>query len=138
MIRLSVPLLPRTVRWGAACLAATAIFSFSILTAPPGRPPEPGPLWDKKLHFVAYAGLTLSLIYATSDWQARPWMRIGLIWGCILIFGFGIELLQGLLPARYFGFDDFLANCIGMLLASLWFWIESRADIEYLAVTDLF
>lgn len=125
MTRIPFPLAPRWLRWaGVAGVAATIVY-FSLVTAAPA-PPEPGPIWDKKLHFAAYAGFAFALAYATVEWQPRQTVRGGVVLGVALAFGAAIELAQGQLPARYYSNVDLLANLIGASLVVPWFLLERR------------
>jgi len=125
MSRVPVPLVPRWLRWTAVSLVTAVIIYFSIVTTAPA-PPEPGPIWDKKLHFAAYAGFAYALAYATVEWRARPRRRIGGVLAIAVLFGFGIELVQGPLPMRYYSVADLLANGIGASLVLPWFLAESH------------
>lgn len=128
MRRIRFPLLPDPVRWlGVATVAAVLVY-FSLLAAPPQQPPDPGlgDFWDKKLHFAGYLGLGLALAYATADGRDTPRRRTTLVLGVAVLFGVGIELLQGPLPDRYFSYADMLANALGAILATGWFVVESR------------
>ena len=129
-----VPLLPRWLRYLGVVSVAGVLLYFSVLTTPPVSPPEPGPLWDKKLHFVGYGALTLALAYATVHLQ--PWSRrIALVVVLPVAYGLLIEGLQLPQPTRYASFADALANLIGALLASLWFIIEPR--LRYLSLNEI-
>lgn len=127
MRRLPVPLLPRWLRWTAVLAVVSVVVYFSLVTTPP-RPPDPmeTPFWDKHLHFAAYFGVALTLAYATAHHRDRPYRRAGAVLGGAIVFGAIIELAQGLLPHRYFGWGDLLANCLGAALVTLWFPIERR------------
>ena len=127
-MRVAIPLLPPALRWFGAAVIAGALVYFSLLTTPPLAPPEPGPLWDKKLHLAGYAVLTLSLAYATAASELRSPRRVLLVLGGAVLLGAGIELLQGRLPDRYFSYGDMIANAIGAVLASVWFLLETRFE----------
>lgn len=75
MSRVPAPLLPAWVRWVGVLVVAGAIFYYSVVTITPA-PPEPGPLWDKKLQFAAYGGLALTLAYATASSHASAFTRM--------------------------------------------------------------
>ncbi|NHX36726.1 MULTISPECIES: VanZ family protein [Halolamina] len=124
MRNLPVPLLPRLVRWLGVLSAAAVIFYFSVLdtVAAPGG--GGGPLWDKQLHFLAYAGLTAATAYATATWERPGRRRAAAVLLGVLLYGLGIELVQGTLTDRYFSPADLLANVIGVALGSLWFAAE--------------
>ncbi|MFC6787116.1 VanZ family protein [Halobaculum halobium] len=98
---------------------------FSLFTAPPSAPAQT-PFWDKHLHFAAYAGLALTLAYATVRYRDRPAVRAAIVIGGAFAVGAGIELIQGTLPNRYFGWGDLLANMLGSILVGIWFYIERR------------
>ena len=128
-----LPLFPDKIRWGIALLAFGIIVYYSLFTTP-SAPGQAGPFWDKKLHFLAYAGLTLSFAYATVSYRSQPLYRItGVLLGAIAI-GALIELLQAPLPVRQMSGLDFLANVIGALLASLWFLFEPHVTYERLGL----
>jgi VanZ family protein len=134
MARLRFPLLPKPLRWLGVVVVVAVIVYFSIVTNPP-RPPTPTPFWDKHLHFVAYAGLALALAYATARQRDRPYRRAALVVGGAIAFGALIELAQGTLSYRYFGWGDLLANTLGALLVSVWFVVERR--LRYVRVRKL-
>lgn len=123
MRNLPVPLLPRLVRWLGVLTAAAIICYFSVLdtVAAPGGG---GPLWDKQLHFLAYAGLTAATAYATATWEHPGRRRAAAVLLAVLLYGLGIELVQGTLTDRSFSPGDLLANGIGVALGSLWFAAE--------------
>lgn len=60
MSRIPFPLAPRRFRWlGVVCVTAIIVY-FSLVTTVPGPPTDPGAIWDKKLHFVAYASFAFA------------------------------------------------------------------------------
>jgi len=126
MKRLPVPLLPWSVRWGGVLAVCVVIVYFSLVTTPPRPAGTQTPFWDKYLHFAAYFGVALALTYATAQYREHPYRRGVLVLGGAIAFGATIELLQGALPHRYFGWGDLLANCLGAALVALWFPIERR------------
>jgi VanZ family protein len=121
--RIRLPLAPAWVRWAGVVAVASLIGYFSLLTTAPA-PPEPGPIWDKKLHFAAYAGFAYSLAYATAESGSRPLIRGAGVLGAAVAFGLGVELAQGQLPMRYYSHGDLLANLIGAGLVLPWFGLE--------------
>lgn len=125
MTRIRFPLLPRGLRVLGVCVVLATIVYFSLLDAPPG-PPQPTPFWDKHLHFLAYFGLALALAYATVRVRDQPLRRGLLVYGGALGVGIAIELAQGPLPNRYFGWGDLLANALGASLVAIWFLLERR------------
>lgn len=123
MPTLPIPLLPRVARWAGVLAAAAIIFYFSVLdtiAAPGGS----SPLWDKQLHFLAYAGLTVATAYATATWQRADRRRVAVVLLAVLGYGLGIELVQSTLPVRQFSSLDLLANVIGVTLGAVWFVAE--------------
>lgn len=124
MSKLPVPLLPRFSRWLGVLAVAVVIFYFSVLdtvTAPGGD----SPLWDKQLHFLAYAGLTVATAYATAVWRRTAHSRAVAVLLAVLGFGLAIELVQGTIPSRDFSSLDLVANLIGVGLGAIWFIAEN-------------
>ncbi|MDZ7746885.1 MAG: VanZ family protein [Halobacteriales archaeon] len=123
MYRLPFPALPRRVRYGCV-LAVAAFIAFYSLTGTPPRAPSGGPLWDKYLHFVAYAGLGAMVAYATLE---RPLAeRVIIVLATAGLYGVAIELAQGVLPTRYFSVGDMTANVLGAALSLTWLLVERR------------
>jgi hypothetical protein len=62
-------------------------------------------------HVVAYVALTILVALA---WR----QKIGLLWLALGVFAFGyvLELLQQLVPGREYGWDDLVANALGISL----------------------
>jgi VanZ family protein len=129
-----VPLLPRWLRYLGVVSVAGVLLYFSVLSPPPVSPPEPDPLWDKKLHFVGYGALALALAYATVNIKPRR-RRIVLVIVLPVAYGLLIEGLQLPQPTRYASFADALVNTIGALLASIWLVIEPR--LRYLPLGEI-
>ncbi|MFW5918260.1 MAG: VanZ family protein [Haloferacaceae archaeon] len=127
MPSLPVPLLPRLVRWSGVFVCVAIISYFSIL-ATVSSPGGDSPLWDKQLHFLAYAGLTVATAYATATWRRSTADRAIAVLVAVLGFGLVIELLQGAIPTRQFSPLDLVANVIGVALGSLWFLVERYVD----------
>lgn len=122
---MQIPLLPRWMRWLFVVGVSGVIIFFSVIKVP-SSPSGAGPFWDKQLHFVAYGGLTLVYAYATAHYRHRPLLRAIGVLTAVILFGFLVEFLQGVVPVREFSLLDQLANTVGALLASIWFFIESR------------
>lgn len=125
MPRLGVPLLPSAVRWGLVVAVAAVIFANSIFIAAPA-PADPGPFWDKQLHFAGYAALSASLAYATARRDINARTRVLAVLLIAVAYGIAIELLQAPLPDRSFSYADMLANGLGALLGLAFFAIEAR------------
>lgn len=126
MTRIRLPLLPAWTRWVGVLAVAAAIFYFSVVTVPPQVTPQPDPLLDKKLHFASYGALTLALAYATARTRLESRTRILVVVACAIAYGVGIEVVQGLVPYRYYSPADMVANTLGVALGSLWFLVEPR------------
>lgn len=125
MRRIRFPLLPRPLRLLGVAGVLAVIGYFSLVAAPPASPTRT-PFWDKHLHFAAYAGLALSLAYATVRLRDRLTLRALVVVGGALLVGTGVELLQGTLPNRSFDWGDMLANALGASLVVAWFLVERR------------
>lgn len=87
----------------------------------------PGPLHaDKVMHFIAYLQLTGFAYIIT------PHMRYfhGMC-AVIVLYGLGIEIIQGFLPTREASVGDFLANTLGVLMAVVLVrWIEAKRALR--------
>lgn len=132
-----VPLVPAWMRWSAVAVVAAAIFSLSVLAAPPEDPflPKPDPFaLDKWRHFLAYGALSATLAYALADrpWRTATVIAVGV--GLTVVYGVGIEGVQSLLPNRYFSIGDALANAIGGALATPLYLALRRTSFERVPV----
>jgi VanZ family protein len=107
---------------------AIIIFVNSIVLIPPTPPGEaaPGPFWDKKLHFAAYAALSASLAYATARAELNPTARLLGVFGIAMAYGIAIEGVQAPLPDRYFSLSDMAANALGAVLGLTYLAVEAR------------
>jgi|AntDeeMetageno50_2_1112565.scaffolds.fasta_scaffold18673_2 VanZ family protein len=138
MRRLRVPLVPRWLRWSAVLFVAATVFYFSVLVSPgPAGRELFGPLWDKYLHAVAYAGLALVTAYATANWRATPYRRAAAVLVATVAFGVLIEFAQAAVPYRQFSPADMVANAAGALLVVGWFAIEARVRYRRVDPADL-
>lgn len=70
--------------------------------------------------------MTLALAYATARTRFEPRGRILIVIAGAIAYGVGIEVVQGLVPYRYYSSADMVANTLGVALGSLWFLIETR------------
>lgn len=127
MDRLGIPLLPSIVRWFLVGTVAIVIFVFSIIFAP-AAPPDPGPFWDKRLHFAAYAAFATTMAYATAQSEIRGRPRVIAVIGLAVLYGIAIEMLQAPLTNRYFSYADMVANALGALLGLTYLALETRLD----------
>ncbi|WP_435118791.1 VanZ family protein [Halolamina sp. C58] len=123
MRQFRVPLLPRIVRAAGVVAVVAVIFYFSLLDTV-AAPPTPSPWWDKQLHLAAYAALAAAAVYATAKWRRGSVRRGVAVLVAVLLYGIGIELLQGQIAGRYFSFGDLFANVIGTAIGGLWLAVE--------------
>lgn len=130
MGRQSVPLLPSSIRWSGVALLATVVAYGSLTPAPPA-PPDPGPLWDKKAHFAAYAALGLATAYATADLDRRSRASALAVVLAVAAFGLGVEIAQSFVPYRYFDLADAATNALGAALSLAWLPVERRFGYRY-------
>ncbi|WP_053948964.1 VanZ family protein [Halolamina sediminis] len=128
MRQFRVPLFPRVVRAAGVLVVVAVIFYFSLLDSV-SSPPTPSPWWDKQLHLLAYAGLSAAAVYATTKWRRRSVRRGVAVLLVVFAYGLGIELVQGQLANRYFGFGDLLANAVGALVGGLW--LAAERYVQY-------
>ena len=65
------------------------------------------------MHFVVFGLLTLLIcIVYYKKRRPVPFINVAII---AMSYGFLIEVYQGILPWRTFGFDDFVWNTLGVL-----------------------
>jgi VanZ family protein len=90
------------------------------------------PISDKLMHFLAYTGLTTSMLLAAVWAPVRGEGRFPaspiLIVVIACLFGFGIEVVQGPLPERDAELLDALANTAGAITA-LTIWSVWRSSV---------
>ncbi|KTG09120.1 hypothetical protein AUR64_15090 [Haloprofundus marisrubri] len=95
-------------------LVAGSVFVASVITPPGDGVPTLGPFGlvgaDKWLHAAAYAGVAASLSHALATRTRRAAVG-GFLGGAV--YGFCIELVQALVPARQFDLLDAAANALG-------------------------
>ena len=130
MDRLTVPVLPRSLRLAGAVVVALVILFASIVDPPSTGTPPPilGIPQDKWVHALAYAGLATTLVYAGLSPGDRPARR--LLAGALVltvVYGAGIEVVQAFLPARSFDLLDALANALGAVVGTLP-WVRVRGQ----------
>ncbi len=80
-------------------------------------------IWDKLVHFVAYAGLTGHYGFAA---QLDKRLLVGSVVSAIGILD---ETMQSFVPGRFAGADDLVADLMGVLFA-IWLIGKMRAAIE--------
>ncbi|SEO24742.1 VanZ like family protein [Halogranum amylolyticum] len=134
VLRLPPP--PRWLRWLAVAVVAGGLFVASVVTPPSSGVPTLGPLdlvgFDKWLHTAAYAALGATLFLALVPLR-RP--RRALVAAVVLaaVYGVGIELVQGPLPARSTDSADALANGLGAGLGGLAGLLARRLSTPFVA-----
>lgn len=98
---------------------AIFLFGSSVTDPPTGGQPLPEPLgipFDKWLHAVSYAALAGLLAFARRS--RTPAALVGVI-AVAAAYGFGIELVQSMLPVRAFDLIDAAANTVGAAVAAV-------------------
>jgi VanZ family protein len=107
-----------------------AVFVVWTSVKPPSG--EPFPISDKVLHYLAYTGLTFSMLLAAVWAPVRGAGRFPtasiLITLLAFFFGVAIEIVQGPLPGRDAELLDALANAGGALTA-LALWTAMRVSL---------
>lgn len=126
MRRLRLPLVSKTLRWGAVLAITGIILYYSIQAGPGTQTYQTGPLgvfsYSDWLHFLAYACLAVTLAYALHDSRLPSWQVVVLVFGCTVGYGAMIELLQSRLPSRSFAFGDMGVNATGAAVAIVCWW----------------
>lgn len=84
----------------------------------------------EQIHLAQYAGLGwFAARYARAD--ARPWRTVGVLLALLAAVGLADELVQGVLPQRFFGWSDIGLNVaggmLGMMLAVAVDWMVQGA-----------
>gem|GEM_PF-1402648 len=96
---------PRVAGYLVLILSGCALaFALHVLTVP-----------AKRLHFFQYVPLTLLLFDALRFRRRSPDLYV-YTFAAVCLIGLGDELLQGLLPNRYFGVTDLVVNATAGLL----------------------
>ena len=130
MVRLRLPLVPRSLRLAGVIAVAATILYFSVFTPPGSGVIRTGPFgvfpYSTWLHGLAYAGLAVTLAYALQD---RPWRDRTVLVVVFLVavgYGGGVELLQSTLDARTADVDDLLVNAVGAAVAAVCWRVMAR------------
>ncbi|MEZ5663174.1 MAG: VanZ family protein [Burkholderiaceae bacterium] len=91
-------------------LSLLGIFVLSLL---PGEqlPQQAGLIWDKAQHAIGFVWLGL---WGLAAFPARPWRVLA----GLLLFGMGIELSQALTSWREGDMQDWMADAVGLAVAS--------------------
>ncbi|NHO68526.1 VanZ family protein [Aestuariicella hydrocarbonica] len=105
-------MLSNTLIW--RCLALLAL----VLMAWAGFRPDPLPQYtdhfDKWVHGIAFAGITITFLLAFPRWH---WL---FILSALVALGFGIEIGQDLyLPKRTFDWEDFAVDTVGVIVGAI-------------------
>ena len=137
---ISVPLLPRRLRWGAVFILAAFIFYTSLVTVPETAVDDAQPQLielNHWRHLVAYFTLTCSLAYATDHWTLPRWKNAALVIAIAAGYGIAMEAGQHFLPHRSdFLISDAIVNTIGASGVLLWYLV--RPYLELRPITEYF
>jgi VanZ family protein len=111
-------LLQRTEPWRCTLLACLIAITWLAFTERPPKLTEA--TWDKLNHVFAFAVLSICA------WRSVP--RISQWWRIIglLVYGIGIEVVQGTLPHRSASGLDILADTIGLMIGESCRWLISK------------
>jgi VanZ family protein len=103
---------------GAVYLAGLAILASATLRGTVLGLFSTSPAWLDRLstfldggHVVAYAAFMIIVAMAWREKVGTFWLALAL-----LAYGYGLELLQDLVPAREYRLGDLLANCLGIAI----------------------
>jgi VanZ family protein len=123
-------------RWGVVAGYLLAIFWASSRSTLPSLPGHPS---DKLLHFVAYAGMSLLMIWAATRgrWRRTSWSVVLLVTLVCTAYGVSDELHQRFVPNRQADLADLVADALGGMTAGVaaWVWgILSRGRDRHDAV----
>ena len=100
----------RKLLWLPAIIWGIAIIYLAVQPPPPQLPPFP--LYDKLMHFGAFA--LLSVLLSIPRYKYKRWVVV--IW-IPAIYGAAIEILQAQMAFREGDFFDWLADALGSLTA---------------------
>ena len=102
-----------------------AIFIESSLQHPPS---PPGPLTDKHIHALMYAGLCALIVRALAGGWRAPLTLGGALLATVLatLYGASDEWHQHFVPTRTMDAADLAADAIGAALAASALWIAAR------------
>jgi VanZ family protein len=101
--------------WLPVAAYMAVIFWLSSMTSPPG---PNGWLSDKAQHAIAYGGLAIVTLRATSGgrWWAAPLGAFALAWAIASVYGATDEFHQAFTPGRTPDVLDLRADAIGAVL----------------------
>ena len=130
---ISVPLLPRRLRWAGVFILAAFIFYTSLVTTPETLVDEGQPSLielNHWRHLVAYFTFACSLAYATDHWDLPRRHHAALVIALATLFGIVMEIAQAFLPHRSpFLVTDVLVNAIGASSVLLWFLLRPYIEL---------
>ncbi len=112
-------------RWGPVLAAMAAIF---VASNTPNLGDLPGGMSDKTAHVLAYAGLTLLVLRATSGmrWSGVTARSALAAWLVAVGYGVSDEVHQRFVPGRTAALDDLAADAIGAALAVALVFLAAR------------
>lgn len=111
--------------WLPPVLYAIAIFVVSSIS----RPPEPpGPVTDKHVHLLLYAGLSGLMLRALAggDWTGVTARRCGAAALLAVLYGASDEWHQAFVPGRSADLLDLAADAAGAMSAAGLAWAAAR------------
>lgn len=82
--------------------------------------------FDKTLHTLAYAILSLSWLFALRPFIPSNTAAIGLTFCLCLLLGLGLEWLQEIIPRRRMDPLDLRADLIGVLIVCAGWWLSQQ------------
>ncbi|MFD1553792.1 hypothetical protein DNU06_09615 [Putridiphycobacter roseus] len=109
----------------------------SFLSLLPGdRLPEIKFEWfkiDTMVHIIMYTVLSFLMLFGFCFKKNEPFRRKALyIVVVCIIFGFGIEIIQGsLIRNRFFSWKDFIANNLGVFTGMLIYYYYNKKEITW-------
>jgi len=108
----------------------------SLLPTPEGAseqiPVLLGVSLDKWVHAASYGTLTALLAWGR---RASGWVTVAALAAVAVLYGAGVELLQGFVPSRGTSGADFVANAAGAVLAGL-AWLAAHRSGALFDPTD--
>ena len=135
---ISVPLLPRRLRWAGVFILAAFIFYTSLVTVPETVVDDAQPQvieLNHWRHLVAYFTFACSLAYATDHWTLPRFRHAALVIAIAASYGIAMEAGQAFVPHRTdFLISDAVVNTIGASGVLLWYLVRPHLKLRH--VTD--
>lgn len=131
-----VPVLSRTTRMGIVVGIGALLVVGSVVPIPGASGGEGGSgsvgfALFAVLHIVGYATLTLGMAYTVVDVDSPIWLVLPGIGVIAVLFGAGIEGIQGQIEYRTFSVLDIGLNALGVVIAlAIWLGIRSIFTFE--------